>query len=212
MDLHRLRRATCSVHARAAVRSRSAQACNRRCKITPLRSALQSGFSPACRPRTHVRVGSVRPRPYRANTCSRQREHQPLRSARSMRLASPARSCCSRTTTTSTGRSTRTSGTNQSIRIGRGCAIGRSRSGLRVAGTASRGRRNNCASPPSDATTTCPRWRSNSDRSAWDARASQLALPAKIDRRRAATWAARAREKPAASYSPRPLRAKYHRR
>jgi hypothetical protein len=68
---------------------------------------------------------SVRSATYLANTCSRQRGHQPLRSARSVPLSSPARSCCSRTTTTSTGRSTRTSGTNQSIRTGRSCAIAR---------------------------------------------------------------------------------------
>ena len=49
-------------------------------------------------------------------------EHQRLPSARSVPCASPARSYCSRTTTTSTGRSTATSTLRRHIRTERRCA------------------------------------------------------------------------------------------
>jgi len=74
--------------------------------------------------RTRVRVRSVRGSAYVANTCSLTAPHRSLRSARSMPCARRARSCCSRTTTASTGRSTRTSTPAHGIRIERSCAGG----------------------------------------------------------------------------------------
>ncbi len=74
--------------------------------------------------RTRVRVVAVRQRSYLTNTCSHQRPKPSLRSARSVLYTWPARSCCSRTTTTSTGRSTRTSSPVYLTRIERRCAEG----------------------------------------------------------------------------------------
>jgi hypothetical protein len=87
-----------------------------------LQTALQSRFSELALIRTDVRPASVRRQTYLTNTCSLLRDHQRLGSARSVPFASPARSCCSRTTMTSTGRSTRTSGPRRSTRTERRCA------------------------------------------------------------------------------------------
>ena len=68
--------------------------------------ALQSRFSRvilAVRPASRR---SIRGRPYGANTCSLHCGHSHSHSARSPRSGSHARSCCSRTTIASTGRST----------------------------------------------------------------------------------------------------------
>jgi hypothetical protein len=76
--------------------------------------------------RTHVRSGSVRRHSYLANTCSPPPAHQSLRSTRSVLCAWPARSCCSRMTARSTGRSTRTSPHRCRTRIEASCAGGAS--------------------------------------------------------------------------------------
>ena len=77
--------------------------------------ALRSRF-PVPKPiRTRVRPESVREPAYRTNTCSPAPAPPSPPSARSARSASSARSSCSRTTTTSTGRSTgRSTGTSAS--------------------------------------------------------------------------------------------------
>lgn len=74
--------------------------------------------------RTHVRMLAVRRRSYLTNTCSPPHQRPSLRSARSVLYVWPARSCCSRTTTRSTGRSARTSAPTYRIRTGRRCAEG----------------------------------------------------------------------------------------
>jgi hypothetical protein len=81
-------------------------------------------MDPARALRTRVRLLAVRRRSYLTNTCSPQRPKPSLRSARSVLYAWPARSCCSRTTTTSTGRSTRTSAPVYLTRTERRCAEG----------------------------------------------------------------------------------------
>jgi hypothetical protein len=162
---------------------------------------------PALRPtRTHVRVISVRPEIYRTNRCSLQRTHLSP-GARSMRSTSPARSSCSRMTKPSTGRSTGTSPqVRLSIRIECRCA-----GGLSIDGRASRHRRDRSACPPSQrrrgsrmAGGIGPRAGRGSPR--YPEVSAQSALT-RASRPRAARM-----KKPAASYSPRPLRAKYHRR
>lgn len=77
--------------------------------------------------RTHVRTSSVRAHSYGTNTCSRHCGHRHLPSGRSERWTWPARSSCSRTTYSSTGRSTGTGTLSRSIRTGRRCARGASR-------------------------------------------------------------------------------------
>ena len=81
--------------------------------------------------RTRVRIGSVRSSSYCTNTCSVHRLHHPLASAFSECCVWLARSCCSRTTTRSTGRSIRTSWwmtimtrRTGAIRIGWLCRVG----------------------------------------------------------------------------------------
>jgi hypothetical protein len=74
--------------------------------------------------RTHVRRVSVRLAAYLTNTCSLPRTDQSLRSVRSVLFVWPAPSFCSRTTTTSTGRSTRMSVATRRTRTERRCAEG----------------------------------------------------------------------------------------
>jgi hypothetical protein len=83
--------------------------------------------------------------PIFTNRCSLYREPRPSRSARSVRSVSPARSSCSRTTMTSTGRSTGTSHlVRWRIRIEHRCA-----GDLLAGGRGSRLRHHSPASPPS---------------------------------------------------------------
>ena len=91
--------------------------------------------------RTDVRVVAVRRRSYLTNTCSPPPRHRSLRSARSVPYAWPARSCCSRTTTRSTGRSARSSAPVYRIRIERRCAEGAPRA---VPASCRHGRRRAC--------------------------------------------------------------------
>jgi hypothetical protein len=201
--------------------------------------------------RTHVRRASVRPAAYLANTCSPQRTDPSLRSARSVLFAWPARSCCSRTTMTSTGRSTRTRFATRTTRTERRCAEGQRQgapaSFVMPRSTASlpwltlaRSRRSRCGSrtaardrdraararsivssytgshgalkAPSHVLLGEQRW--FVERSTFGF-LQQCRLRAARARTRTTTSrpkAARLSNKPAASYSPRPLRAKYHRR
>jgi hypothetical protein len=87
-------------------------------------SGLQSQIRAPRRSRTYVRAVAVRSSSYLTNTCSVPRQRTSLRSARSMLYVWPARSCCSRTTTRSTGRSARTGAPAYRIRIERRCAEG----------------------------------------------------------------------------------------
>jgi hypothetical protein len=178
--------------------------------------------------RTHVRRVSVRLAAYLTNTCSPRRTDQSLRSARSVLFAWPVPSCCSRTTTTSTGRSTRKSLATRCTRIERRCAEGPHPAALgsfvMLHSTASppwpvRPRlRRTCCGGLTDARgrgraalarSTASRCRlRRAERAEHDRRGRRVCG----ERRRAARRRLVCRNKPAASYSPRPLRAKYHRR
>jgi hypothetical protein len=100
---------------------------------------------PAC-PRSSAR--SIRRRPYGANTCSLHCGHSHSHSARSQRSGSHARSCCSRTTTASTGRSTGPSQPELPYSERR-CASALRRTPYAPAGQASSRARPRCARPPS---------------------------------------------------------------
>ncbi len=76
--------------------------CNIACSLESIHPALASRFSRAGSMGTDVRRTSVRDRSYLTNTCSHHCGHHHLPSGRSERSIWPARSSCSRTTTTST--------------------------------------------------------------------------------------------------------------
>lgn len=198
-------------------------------------SQFWSQISIRAAPRTHVRFLAVRRPSYLTNTCSPPRQRTSLRSARSVLYVWPARSCCSRTTTRSTGRSARTSAPPYRIRTGRRCAEG---APSVAPASCQRGRRR--VSRRWRARAPCPMGRVRAGRmgragagrsrshaaaaraslasSSWGAagRAESLTdATHDVVRVRTTTGhpkAARVSKKPAASYSPRPLRAKYHRR
>jgi hypothetical protein len=89
------------------------------------RSALPSRFRPPPRDAYTCSCRSVRTRSYLTNTCSPGHNPQRSRSALSAPSASPARSCCSRTTIASTGRSIGTGFHRRSIRTECRCAAER---------------------------------------------------------------------------------------
>jgi hypothetical protein len=187
--------------------------------------------------RTHVRIASVRHSPYSTNTCSIHRPSPKRRGAWSGRCNWCARSCCSRTTTVSTGRSIRKSapsnlgsppgivmvvltialvcirtgwlygaswvrGARGLLRVLSRCAYALSASELAPECRAAPSRRRDLArtlrvswGPHGTLNTDGPGSGVNQQRHEPPHGAARVLI-----------------HKPAASYSPRPLRAKYHRR
>ena len=190
------------------------------------RMALQRRFPMSPHIRTPVRMRSVRGRSYLTNICS------PLRIPRSHtaplgHTARPARSCCSRMTTTLTGRSTRTSGSRRPIRTAARWVSEQSQIASHIAGQLNpqRGSCPACARSagrhPYPPTPGERGQRGDGHRAISLRRARDHPPQPSVARSRKEASANHeeppkgrllATKKPAASYSPRPLRAKYHRR